>query len=67
MYQIIGLQHDGKRVIVATPKNAGVALTHFRDAQNLFPRVIVVTSEGVEISGFELGRRYHEEERERYD
>ena len=67
MYQIIGLQRDQKRVLVATPKNAGMALNSFRAAQNLFPRVVVLTPEGVEISGFELSRRYHEEERDRYD
>jgi hypothetical protein len=67
MYQIISLQHGDKRVVVATLKNAGMALMNFRAAQNRFPRVIVVTPEGEEISGFELGRRYHEEERARYD
>jgi len=66
MYQIIGVQRSQKRVLVATPANAGEALTHYRAAQRLFPLIIIVSPDGEEIDGFELSRRYQAEEAQRF-
>ncbi|MDB5679832.1 hypothetical protein [Sphingomonas bacterium] len=65
MYQIIGVEKNRTRVVVATPASPGEALTHFRAAQNLFPQIIVISPEGEEIDGFELSRRYQKEEAQR--
>lgn len=65
MYQIIGVQRNRKQRLVATPANAGEALTHYRAAQNLFTEVIIHGPEGETIDGFELSRRYEAEERAR--
>lgn len=66
MFQIIGIQINDKRVVVASSATAGEALVHFRAAQNLFPAVVVLSPEGSEINGFELSRLYQAEEREKY-
>lgn len=61
MYQVIGVQNNNKRIVVATPDTAGEALTHFRAAQSLFPIVLVQSPDGEDISGFELSRRFQKE------
>ncbi|MEG3089515.1 hypothetical protein [Sphingomonas sp. PB4P5] len=61
MYQIIGIERNEKRVIVATPATALEAMTHYRAAQNLFRQVVVQSPEGAEIDGFELSRRAYKE------
>ena len=68
MYQIIGIERGQRRVIVATPKNAREALTHYRAAQNLpFASIVIEPPEGGEIDGFELSRRAEREARATYE
>lgn len=56
MYQIIGIQRNQQQRLIATPSSAREALTHYRAAQKLFTRIVIHTSEGEEINGFELNR-----------
>ena len=42
---------------LATPPSAAGALTHYRAAADLFPRVIALSPDMEEIDGFELSRR----------
>ncbi|QJR03502.1 hypothetical protein HH800_15740 [Sphingobium yanoikuyae] len=68
MYQIIGVQTNGKEVAVAATAKAAEALTHFRAAQNLpFAQIRVLSPDGQQISGFELSRRYDAEIRATMD
>jgi len=57
MYHIIGVDRRGARTVVATPPSAAGALTHYRTAADLFPRVIALSPDMEEIDGFELSRR----------
>ncbi len=67
MYRIFGQQSGRQPVIVATPRNAREALTHYRAAQNLFPTVTIKDPDGVAIDGFELGRRATAEANRTYE
>jgi hypothetical protein len=49
---------------MATPSSAREALTHYRAAQKLFSRVIVLGPQGEEVDGFELNRRAEAERAE---
>lgn len=57
LYQIIGVQRNQQQRLVATPKTAQEALTHYRASQRLFTTVIVHAPDGEAIDGFELNRR----------
>ncbi len=67
MYQVFGQQRGKQPVLVATPKNAREALTHYRAAQNLFATVTIQDPDGITIDGFELGRRAKKEADATYD
>ena len=68
MFKIIGIERSQRRVVIATPKNAGEALVHYRAAQNLpFARIAIEPPEGGEINGFELSRRAEIEARKIYE
>lgn len=57
MYQIIGVQRNQEQRLVATPKSAREALTHYRASQKLFGSIIIHDPDGKDIDGFELNRR----------
>ena len=61
MFQIIGVQRNEQQRLVATPKTAREALTHYRAAQNLFTTVLIHSPDGTAIDGFELSRLAKEE------
>jgi hypothetical protein len=67
MFEIYGVERSQRRVLVATPKNAREALTHYRAAQNLFVGVVIQPPEGGEIDGFELSRRAEREAQQTFE
>jgi hypothetical protein len=67
MYEIHGQQRGKQPHLIATPKNAREALTHYRAAQNLLQNVTINDPDGVTIDGFELGRRATKEADSIYD
>jgi hypothetical protein len=60
MYMIIGLQHDRRQCLVATPASAGEAMDHFLASLRHYPNVLI-QSNGETLDGVELYRRALEE------
>lgn len=63
MFQVIGVTNGGERVVIGTAAKPGDALKCFRASQNRYSQVFVLSPDGAEITGFELGRLYEREQR----
>jgi hypothetical protein len=57
MYQLLGLSRDGQLVLIAETESVHAALSHYREAQLNYLRIIVHAPNGDEIDAFGLNRR----------